>query len=141
MNADDFAPRRQHAAIKIFPHMAQNMLTSCSQPVTRYLLHQTVEVRRAYATRPAKQQQMVNILDARGIVMDTSETRLSGGCFSLRVLFLCNHPGVVEMTWRGGTCRFGMNSLITDVMSSTCTLRYQELIMTESDNELVYIGL
>ncbi|TNN78767.1 hypothetical protein EYF80_010937 [Liparis tanakae] len=65
----------------IFPHMAQNMLTSCCQPVTRYLLHQAVEVRRAYATRPAKQQQMVNILDARGIVTDTSETRLSGGCF------------------------------------------------------------
>lgn len=55
----------------VFPHMAPNMLTSCCQSVTRYLLHDTVEVRWAYAT---KQQQMVNILDPRAIVMDTSET-------------------------------------------------------------------
>lgn len=76
----------------IFLHMAPNMLTCCCQSVTRYLLHQTVEVMRAYATRPAKQQQMVNILDPRAIVMDTSETRLSDSCFSVRVQLLCNQP-------------------------------------------------
>lgn len=57
----------------VFPHMAQNMLTSCCQSVTSCLPHHTVEVTRAYATRPAKQQQMVNILGPPAIVMDASE--------------------------------------------------------------------
>lgn len=83
-----------------FPHMALNMVTSCCQSVTRCLLHQTVEVIWAYATRPAKQQQMVNILDPRAIVMDTSETPLSDSCFSVRVLLLCNQSANRKMTWR-----------------------------------------
>lgn len=84
----------------VFPHMASNMLTSCCQSVTRCLLHHTVEVIWAYAARPAKQQQMVNILDPRAIVMDTSETRRSDSCFSVRVQLLCNQPRTREVTWR-----------------------------------------
>lgn len=84
----------------VFPHMALNMLTSCCQSVTSCLPHQTVEVMRAYATRPAKQQQMVNILVPRAIVMDTSETWLSDSYFSACVQLLCNQPRIKKMTWR-----------------------------------------
>lgn len=86
----------------IFPHMALNMLASCCQRVTRYLLHQTLEVLRAYATRPAKQQQMANILDPRTIVMHTSESPLSDSCFSASVQLLCNQARIREATWRLG---------------------------------------
>lgn len=86
----------------IFPHMALNMLASCCQRVTRYLLHQTLEVLRAYATRPAKQQQMANILDPRAIVMHTSESPLSDSCFSASVQLLCNQARIREATWRLG---------------------------------------
>lgn len=83
-----------------FPIWLWNMLPSCCQRVTRYLLHQTLEVIRAYATRPAKQQQMVNILDPRAFVMHTSQSRLSDSCFSASVQLLCNQARIKEITRR-----------------------------------------
>lgn len=91
-------------------------LRTCLQAAVgqwRFLLHQTVEVIWACTARPAKQQQMVRILDLRAFVMDTSETRVSDSCFSVSVCLLCNQlPGGV-----------GTKSLITDVMSWACALR------------------
>lgn len=98
LNTEDFASANMRQSI--FAHMAQNMLSCCCQSVTRCLLHQTVKVKRAYATRPAKQQQMVNILDPRAIVMDTSKARLNDSCFSVRVQLLCSQPWIEEITQR-----------------------------------------
>lgn len=107
----------------VFPHMARNMLTSCCQSVTSCLPHHTVEVTRAYATRPAKQQQMVNILGPPAIVMDTSEAWLSDSCFSVCVHLLCSQPRIRETTWRWDWQELWQRkTLITDVMSSARAL-------------------